>query len=63
LALAGVLALSPEIIILDESDMSLIDWEADWAGSAPAGISGFVVSALVTVAVIIFLVKRAKSSA
>jgi hypothetical protein len=60
---AGVIAfvVATAAEFLAESDMSLIDWEADWAESTPAMATGFVVSALVAVVVIVLLVKRAKS--
>ena len=48
--------------MLAESGMSLIDWEADWAGSGTALAAGMIVAAVVAVIVLAVMKKRAESS-
>lgn len=48
--------------MLAESGMSLIDWEADWAGSGTALAAGMIVAAVVAVIVLAIMKKRAESS-
>ena len=48
--------------MLAESGMSLIDWEADWAGSGTALTAGMIVAAVVAVIVLAVMKKRAESS-
>jgi hypothetical protein len=45
---------------LAESDMAIIDWEADWAESTPAFWIGIAVAIGVAAAIIIMLIKRAR---
>ena len=48
--------------MLAESGMSLIDWEADWAGSGTALAAGMIVAAVVAVIVLAVMKKRAEAS-
>ena len=48
--------------MLAESGMSLIDWEADWAGSGTALAAGMIEAAVVAVIVLAVMKKRAESS-
>ena len=48
--------------MLAESGMSLIDWEADWAGSGTALAAGMIVPAVVAVIVLAVMKKRAEAS-
>ena len=48
--------------MLAESGMSLIDWEADWAGSGTALAAGMIVAAVIAIAVLAVMKKRAESS-
>lgn len=57
---AFVVAVCAEM--LAESGMSLIDWEADWAGSGTALAAGMIVAAVVAVIVLAVMKKRAESS-
>ncbi len=48
--------------MLAESGMSLIDWEADWAGSGTALAAGMIVAAVIAIVVLAVMKKRAESS-
>ena len=48
--------------MLAESGMSLIDWEADWAGSGTALAAGMIVAAVIAIIVLAVMKKRAESS-
>ena len=48
--------------MLAESGMSLIDWEADWAGSGTALAAGMIVAAVIAIIVLAVMKKRAEAS-
>ena len=48
--------------MLAESGMSLIDWEADWAGSGTALAAGMIGAAVIAIVVLAVMKKRAESS-
>ncbi len=48
--------------MLAESGMSLIDWEADWAGSGTALAAGMIVAAVIAIVVLAVMKKRAEPS-
>ena len=48
--------------MLAESGMSLIDWEADWAGSGTALAAGMILAAVIAIVVLAVMKKRAESS-
>ena len=48
--------------MLAESGMSLIDWEADWAGSGTALAAGMSVEAVIAIIVLAVMKKRAEAS-
>lgn len=47
--------------MLAESGMSLIDWEADWAGSGTALAAGMIVAAVIAIIVLAVMKKRAEA--
>ena len=48
--------------MLAESGMSLIDWEADWAGSGTALAAGMIVAAVIAIIALAVMKKRAEAS-
>ena len=61
LACLGAFAVAVGAEMLAESGMSLIDWEADWAGSGTALAAGMVVAAAAAVIVLVIMKKRAEA--
>ena len=57
----GAFAVAVAAEMLAESGMSLIDWEADWAGSGTALAAGMVVAAAAAVIVLVIMKKRAEA--
>lgn len=59
LGCAAAFAVAAAAELLAESGMSLIDWEADWAGNSASLAAGIVVAAAVAVIVLVVIKKKA----
>ena len=47
--------------MMAESDMAIIDWEAQWAGSTTALAVGMIIAAVIAVLMIVVIKKRTES--